>query len=38
MCRQVRTAFVPEPPLPALVLAGVLFLGVFRRPRRAGSA
>ena len=38
MYRQVRTAFVPEPPLPALVLAGVLFLGVFRRPRRAGSA
>ena len=38
MYRQVRTAFVPEPPLPALLLAGASFLGVFRRPRPARCA
>ena len=33
--RQVRAAFVPEPSLPALLVVGVFFLGIFRRPRTA---
>lgn len=33
MYREVRTAFVPEPPLPALLVVGALFLGVIRRLR-----
>ncbi|MFB1029703.1 MAG: G-D-S-L family lipolytic protein, partial [Thauera sp.] len=35
MYRQVRAAFVPEPSLPALLVVGVFFLGIFRRPRTA---